>query len=100
MLASWKKSYDKPRQHIKKQSHYFADKGPFSHSYGFSGSMYECESWTIRKAEQQRIDTLRLWRWRRLLRVPWTARKPTLNNHWKDDAEAEASISWPPDAKS
>ena len=35
-LASWKKSYDKPRQHIKKQKHSFADKGPFSQSYGFS----------------------------------------------------------------
>ena len=37
-LAPWKKSYDKPRQHIKKQRHYFADKGPFSQSYGFSSS--------------------------------------------------------------
>ena len=38
MLAPWKKSYDQPRQHIKKQRHYFADKGPFSQSYGFSSS--------------------------------------------------------------
>ena len=37
-LAPWKKSYDKPRQHIKKQRHYFADKGPYSQSYGFSSS--------------------------------------------------------------
>ena len=39
MLAPWKKSYDRPRQCIKKQGHYFADKGPYSQSYGFSGSM-------------------------------------------------------------
>ena len=37
--------------------------------------MYGCESWTIKKAERQRIDTFELWCWRRLLRVPWTARK-------------------------
>ena len=38
--------------------------------------MYECESWTIRKAEHQRTGAFELWRWRRLLRVPWTARRP------------------------
>ena len=37
--------------------------------------MYRCESWTIKKAEHQRIDTFELWCWRRLLRVPWTARR-------------------------
>ena len=37
--------------------------------------MYGCESWTIKKAEHQRIDAFELWRWRRLLRVPWTARR-------------------------
>ena len=37
--------------------------------------MYECESWTVKKAEHQRIDAFELWCWRRLLRVPWTARK-------------------------
>ena len=51
-LAPWKKSYDKPRQHIKKQSHYFANKGPSSKSFGFSEVMYGCESWTITKAER------------------------------------------------
>ena len=40
----------------------------------FPGVMYGCESWTIKKAEHQRSDTLELWCWRRLLRVPWTAR--------------------------
>ena len=54
--------------------------------------MYGCESWTIKKAEHQRIDAFELWYWRRVLRVPWTARrsnqsilkKSTLNIHWKD----------------
>ena len=41
----------------------------------FPGVMYECESWTIKKAECQRIDAFELWFWRRLLRVPWTARR-------------------------
>ena len=41
----------------------------------FPGVMYECESWTVKKAERQRIDTFELWCWRRLLRVPWTARR-------------------------
>ena len=41
----------------------------------FPGIMYECESWTIKKAECQRIDAFKLWCWRRLLRVPWTARR-------------------------
>ena len=74
MLAPWKKSYDQPRQHITKQRHYFANKGLSSQSYGFSTVMYGCESWTIEKAECWRIDAFELWCWRRLLRVPWTAR--------------------------
>jgi len=41
--------------------------------------MYECESWTIQKAEHQRIDAFELWCWRRLLRVPWTARRSNLS---------------------
>ena len=45
-------------------------------SYGFSVVMYGCESWTIKKAEPQRIDAFELWYWKRLLRVPWTARRP------------------------
>ena len=48
---AWKKSYDQPRGHIKKQRHYFANKGLSSQSYGFSSSLYGCESWTIKKAE-------------------------------------------------
>ena len=75
MLTPWKKSYDKPRHHIEKQRHHFTDKGPYSQSYGFSSSQVGCECWTIKKAEHQRIDAFKLWCWRRLLRVPWTARR-------------------------
>ena len=75
MLTPWKTSYDQPRQHIKRQRHYFADKGPSSQSYGFPAVMYGCESWTIKAAEHLRIDTFELWCWRRLSRVPWTARR-------------------------
>ena len=75
MLDTWKKSYDQPRQHIKKQRHYIANKGPSSQGYGFSVVKYGCESWTIKKAECQRIDAFALWCWRRLLRVPWIARR-------------------------
>ena len=39
--------------------------------------MYGCESWTIKKAESQRIDAFKLWCWKKLLRVPWTARRPS-----------------------
>ena len=67
--------YDQPRQHIKKQKHYFANKGPSSQGYGFPVVMYGCESWTIKKAECQRIYDFELWCWRRLLRVSWTARR-------------------------
>ena len=51
MLTPWKKSYDQPRQHIKKQRPYFANKSPSSQGYGFPVVMYGCENWTIKKAE-------------------------------------------------
>ena len=70
-----KKSYDQPRQHIKKQRHYFADKCRYVKAMVFPVVMYGCESWTIKKAEGWRIDAFELWCWRRLLRVPWTARR-------------------------
>ena len=68
--------------------------------------MYGCESWTIKKAERRRIDAFELWCWRRLLRVPWTARRSnkSILKSWvftgRTDAEAETPILWPPDAKS
>ena len=76
MLALWKKSYDQPRQHIKKQRYYFANKGPLSQSFDFSSShVWMWEFWTIKKTECQRTDAFELWCWRRLLRVPWTPRR-------------------------
>jgi len=71
--------------------------------------MYGCESWTIKKAEHWRTDAFELWCWRRLLRVPWTARRSNqsilkeISPEYSLDgliAEAEAPILWPPDAKS
>ena len=71
--------------------------------------MYGCESWTVKKAEHRRIGAFELWCWRRLLRVPWTARRSN-QSILKDislgvftgrsDVEAEAPILWPPHAKS
>ena len=75
MLAPWKESYDKPRQHIKKQRHHFAGKVHIVEAMVFPVAMYRCESWTIKKAECQRTGAFELWCWRRLLRVPWTARR-------------------------
>ena len=75
MLAAWKKSYDKPRQHIKKQKHCFAYEVYLVKAVVFLVVMYKCESWTIKKAEHQRIDAFELWCWRTLLRVCWTARR-------------------------
>ena len=75
MLIPWKESYDQPRQHIKKQRHYFANKCPSSQGYGFSSGhvwMWELdckESWAL---ENWCFWT---WCWRKLLRVPWTAKR-------------------------
>ena len=80
----WEKSYDQPRQHIKKQRQYFTNKGPYSQrAKVFPVVMYECESWTVKKAEHQRIDAFQLWCWRRLFGVPWTpsrSNQSILNN--------------------
>ena len=71
MLFPWEKSYDKPRQCIKKQPKEVL----IVKAMVFPVVMYRCESWTIKKAEGQRIDAFELCCWRRLLRVPWTARR-------------------------
>ena len=68
MLAPGKKSYDQPRQCIKKQRYHFSNKGLSSQSYGFS-------SRTIKKAGNHRNDTFKPWCWRRLLKVPWTEKR-------------------------
>ena len=74
-LTPWKESYDQPRSHIKKQRHYFANKVHLIKAVVFPVVMYGCESWTVKKAECQKIDPFELWYWRRLLRVPWIARR-------------------------
>ena len=108
MLAPWKESYDKPRQHIKKQRHYLANKGPSSQGYGFSSShiwMWELdykESWVLKN---WCIWTVVL---EKTLESPLDCKEiqpvhPKGNQSWifigRTDAEAEALILWPPDAK-
>ena len=108
MLAPSKKSYDKPREHIKKQRHYFAKKGPSSQSYGFSSShvwMWELdhkESWVLKN---WCFWTLML---EKTLESPLDCKEikpvhPKGDQSWifigRIDAEAETPILWPPDAK-
>ena len=70
--------------------------------------MYGCENWTVKKAEHQRIDAFELWCWKRLLRVPWTARRSNQSilkkispeySFGRTDAEAETPILWPAEKK-
>ena len=75
MLTPWKETYDQSRQHVKKQRHYFANKVRLVTAIVFPVVMYGCEIWTIKKAEHRRTDAFELWCWRRLLRIPWTARR-------------------------
>ena len=109
MLFSWKKSYDQPRQHIRKQRHYFANKGPSSQVYGFSGShvwmwKLDCEEswvpkiwcfWTmvLEKTLESPLDCKEMQPVHPKWIQPWRFIGRT-------DAEAEASILWPPDVKS
>ena len=108
MLAPWKKSYEQPRQHIKKQRHYFANKDPSSQSYGFSRShawMWELdykESWT---PKNWCFWTIVL---EKTLDSPLDSKEikpvhPKGNQSWiftgRTDAEAETPILWPPDVK-
>ena len=74
MLAPWNNSYDQPKQHTKKQRHYFPIKVCLVKAMVFPVVMYGYKSWTLKKAECRRIDAFELWCWRRLLRVPWAAR--------------------------
>ena len=95
MLVPWKKSYDQPRQCIKKQRHHFADKSLYSENYGFSCMgviVYGCESWTIKKAEHWRIDAFKLRCWRRLLEVPCTSRRASQSI--LKEISPEYSLEW------
>ena len=74
-IVSWQESDDKPRQCVEKQRHYSPIKARMGKAIVFSVVMYNCESRTIKKAEHQRIHTFELWCWRRLLKVPWTAKR-------------------------
>ena len=73
-LAPWKKSYDLDSL-LKSRDITLPTKVHLVRAMVFPVVMYGCESWTIKKAENQRIDAFKLWCWRRLLRVPWTARR-------------------------
>ena len=107
MLAPWKESYDRSIQHIKSREIPLPTKVHIVKAVVFLVVTYGCKSWTIRKAEHGRIDAFKLWCWRRLLRVPWTARRsnqsnPKGNQVWifigmTDD---EAPVLWPPNGKS
>ena len=103
-LVSWKKSYDQTRQHIKKKRHYLPTKVCVVKAMVFPVVMFGCENWTIKKAECQRIDGIKLWCWGRLLRVLWTARRYNQsilkgNQSWifigRTDAKAETPILKP-----
>ena len=75
ILAPWKKSYDHPRQHSKSRDITLPTMVHLVKAMVFPIVMYGCKSWTMKKAEHQRIDAFELWCWRRLLRVPWAARR-------------------------
>ena len=107
-LAPWKKSYDQPRQHIKKQRHYFADKGPSSQSYGFFRS--HVQIWELDHKESSVPKNWCFWTVvsEKTLKSPLGSKEiqpvnPEGNQSWifigRTDAEAEALILWPPDAK-
>ena len=110
MLAPWKESYGKPRKYIKKQRHYFDDKGWSGQSYGFPVVLYGCENWTIKKAECQIIDAFK-----KTVVLEETLESPLNCKEVKPvhlkgdqshiffgrtDTKAEAAVLWPPDAKS
>ena len=97
---------DKPRQCIKKQRHYFVVRGPSSQSYGFSSSHVWMWKLDHKEGWVPKNWCFELWCWRRLLRVPWTARRSNQSILKeikllirRTDAEAEAPLLCPPDAK-
>ena len=107
-LAPWKKSYDQPRQHIKKQTYYFANKGPSSQSYGFSSS--QVWMWELDCEESWALKNRYFWTMvlEKTLESPLDCKeiKPINlkgNQSWifigRADAEAETPILWPPDGK-
>ena len=75
MLTPWKESYDQPRQHIKIRGIILPTKVCLVKAMVFPVVMYGCDSCTVKKAESRKLDAFELWCWRRLLRVPRTARR-------------------------
>ena len=107
-LALWKKSYDQPRQHTKKQRHYFANKGPISQGYGFSSS--HVWMWELDYKESWVLKNWCFWTvvLEKTLESPLDCKEiqpvhPKGNQSWifigRTDAEAETPILWLPDAK-
>ena len=103
-LAPWKKIYDEPRQHIKKQRHYFANKGPSSQSYGFSSS--HARMWELDYKESWVLKNWCFWTVEKTLESPLDCKEiklvnPKGNQSWifigRTNAEAETPILWPPD---
>ena len=93
MIASWQESYDKPIDTVlKSRDITLLTKVCMIKAMVFPVVTYGYKSWTVKKAEHQRIDAFKLWCWRRLLKVPWTARTSNqsilreinLSIHWKD----------------
>ena len=74
-IASRQESYDKPRQCVEKQRYYSANKGLYSQGYGLPSGYLLLWELDYKEAEHQRIDAFELWCWRRVLKVPWTARR-------------------------
>ena len=105
MLAPWKKSYDKPRQHITKQRQYFANASLYSQFYGFSSS--HVQIWELDHKECWALKNWCFWTvvLEKTLESPLDCKeiKPKGNQPWifigRTDAEAEALVLWPPDAK-
>ena len=75
MLAPWKKDYDQPYSILKSRDITLPTKVHLVKAMVFPVVMYGCERWTIKKAKHWRTDAFELWCWKRLLRVPWTARR-------------------------
>ena len=110
MLTPWKESYDQPDSILKIRDFTLPTKVCLVKAVVFPVVMYGCESWTVKKAECRKIDAFELWCWRRVLRVPWTARRSNqsflkeISPVWvfieRTDAEAETPVLWPPHAKS
>ena len=108
MLTPWRNSFDQPRQHVKIKDITLPAKVHLVKAIIFPIVKYGCESWTVKKAERQKIDAFELWCWRRLFRISWTARRynQSILKEISPGCSLEGlmlklktPILWPPDAK-